>query len=117
MDIDPEQESCLDLCRDMRRVSEVPTFVFAARKCDRHMVNALDAGTDDNIVKPRALEDILARIRAVLRRNSAESEHPIFVSNNLTIDCGQRTVCVAGKVMRLLLRLLVEYVEQTSESP
>ena len=66
MDIDPEQESCLDLCRDMRRVSEVPTFVFAARKCDRHMVNALDAGTDDNIVKPRALEDILARIRAVL---------------------------------------------------
>jgi two-component system KDP operon response regulator KdpE len=114
VDFDSEQESCLDLCREMRRVSDVPIFVFAAQHCERDKVNALDAGADDYIVKPLAMQEFLARIRAVLRRKSAQRERPIFVSNDLTIDFEQRTVCVAGKVMRLtpkeheLLRLLVE---------
>ena len=110
MDIDSEKESGLDLCREMPSMSGVPAFISAAQKCDRHKVNALDAGADDYIVKPLAMQEFLARIRAVLWRKSSESEHPIFISNNLTIDCEQRTECVAGKVMRLLLRLLVEYV-------
>ena len=114
VDFDSEQESCLDLCREMRRVSDVPIFVFAAQHCERDKVNALDAGIDDYLVKPLAMQEFLARIHAVLRRKSAQREHPIFVSNDLTIDFEQRTVCVAGKVMRLtpkeheLLRLLVE---------
>ena len=114
VDFDSEQESYLDLCREMRRVSDVPIFVFAAQHCERDKVNALDAGADDYIVKPLAMQEFLARIRAVLRRKSAQREHPIFVSNDLIIDFEQRTVCVAGKVMRLtlkeheLLRLLVE---------
>jgi two-component system KDP operon response regulator KdpE len=114
VDFDSEQESCLDLCREMRRVSDMPIFVFAAQHCERDKVNALDAGADDYLVKPLAMQEFLARIRAVLRRKSAQREHPIFVSNDLTIDFEQRTVCVAGKVMRLtpkeheLLRLLVE---------
>ena len=114
MDFDSEQESCLDLCREMRRVSDVPIFAFAAQHCERDKVNALDAGADDYIVKPLAMQEFLARIRAVLRRKSAQREHPIFVSDDLTIDFEQRTVCVAGKLMRLtpneheLLRLLVE---------
>jgi two-component system KDP operon response regulator KdpE len=92
---------CRNLCREMRRVSDVPIFVFAGQHCERDKVNALDAGADDYIVKPLAMQEFLARIRAVLRRNSAQREHPIFVSNDLTIDFEQRTVCVAGKVMRL----------------
>jgi two-component system, OmpR family, KDP operon response regulator KdpE len=114
MDFDSEQESCLDVCREMRRVSDVPIFVFAAQHCERDKVNALDAGADDYIVKPLAMQEFLARIRAVLRRKSAQREHPTFVSDDLTIDFEQRTVCVAGKLMRLtpneheLLRLLVE---------
>jgi DNA-binding response OmpR family regulator len=101
MDFDSEQESCLDLCREMRRVSDVPIFVLAAQHCERDKVNALDVGADDYIVKPLAMQEVLARIRAVLRRKSLQWEHPFFVPNDLTIDCEQRTVCVAGKVMRL----------------
>jgi DNA-binding response OmpR family regulator len=114
MDCDSEQESCLDLCREMRKASDVPIFVFAAQHCERDKVNALDAGADDYIVIPLAMQEFLARIRAVLRRKSAQRENPIFVPNDLTIDFEQRKVCVAGKVMRLtpkeheLLRLLVE---------
>ena len=44
MDFDSEPESCLDLCREMRRVSDVPIFAFAAQHCERDKVNALDAG-------------------------------------------------------------------------
>jgi two-component system, OmpR family, KDP operon response regulator KdpE len=114
MDIESEQEGCFDLYRDKRRVNDVPIFVFAAQKCERHKVNASDAGADDYIVKLLAMQESLARIRAVLRQNSAPGKHQIFISKDLTIDCEQRTVCEAGKVTRLtpeeheLLRLLVE---------
>jgi two-component system, OmpR family, KDP operon response regulator KdpE len=95
-------------------MSDVPILVFAAQYCERDKVDALDAGADDYMVKPLAMRELLARIRARLRRSSTLREHPIYVSNDLTIDFEQRTVCVAGKVMRLtpkeheLLRLLVE---------
>jgi two-component system KDP operon response regulator KdpE len=111
---DSEQESCLDFCCEIRRVSDVPIFVFAAQHCERDKVDAIDAGADDYIVKPLAMQEFLARIRAVLRRKSAQREHPIFVSNDLTIDFEQKIVCVACKAMCLtpkeheLLRLLVE---------
>ena len=111
---DSEQDSGLDLCREMQRVSDVPIIGFAAQHCKRDKVNAFDSGGDDYIVKPLAMQEFLVRIRAVLRRNSALREHPIFVSNNLTIDFGQRTVCVRAKIMHLtskeheLPRLLVE---------
>jgi two-component system, OmpR family, KDP operon response regulator KdpE len=114
IDFDSEQERCLDLCREMRRVSDVPILVVAAQHCERDKVDALDAGADDCMIKPLAMRELLARIRAVLRRKSARRKHPIFVSDDLTIDLERRTVCVAGKVMRLtpkeheLLRLLVE---------
>jgi two-component system KDP operon response regulator KdpE len=104
MDCDSEQESCLDLCREMRTVSDVPIFVFAAQHWERDKVNTLDAGAEDYLVKPLAMQESLARIRAVLRRKSVQREHPIFVPNDLTIDSEQRTVCVAGKVMRLTLK-------------
>ncbi len=83
-DFDSEQESCLNLCREMQRVSDVPIFVFAAQHCERKKVNALDAGADDYIVNPLAMQEFLARIRAVLRRKSAQREHPIFVLMRFT---------------------------------
>ena len=54
MDNDSEKERCLDLCREMQSMSGVPAFISAAQKCDRHKVNALDAGADDYMVKPLA---------------------------------------------------------------
>ena len=114
MDCDSERESCLDLCREMRRVSDVPIFVFAAKHCERDKLNALDARADDYIVKPLAMREFPVWIRAVLRRKSAQREHRVFASNGLTIDFEQRTVCGAGKGMRLtpkehgLLRLFVK---------
>ena len=114
MDFASELESCLDLCREMQRVNDVPIFVFAAQRCERDNVNAMDAGSEGYIVKALATQEFPARIRTVLRRKSAQREHPIFMSYDLIIDFEQRTVRVAGKVMRFtpeeheLLRLLIE---------
>ena len=114
VDFDTTQNTCLDLCREMRSASDAPIFVFAAQHCERNKVSALDAGADDYMVKPLAIQELLARIRAALRRKSAQREYPAFVSDDLKIDFQQRIVCVRGKVTRLtpneheLLRLLVE---------
>jgi two-component system KDP operon response regulator KdpE len=114
LDFGTERKTCLDLCREMRSASDAPIFVFAAQHCERDKVSALDAGADDYMVKPLAIQELLARIRAALRRTSAQREYPAFVSNDLRIDFQQRIVCVRGKVTRLtpneheLLRLLVE---------
>ena len=114
LDLDTAQKGCLELFREMRRESDVPIFVFASQHCEIDNVSALDAGADDYMVKPLAIQELLARIRAALRRTSAQREYPAFVSNDLKIDFEQRTVCARGKVTRLtpkeheLLRLLVE---------
>jgi two-component system KDP operon response regulator KdpE len=95
-------------------VNYVQIFAFAAQNRQRDKVIALDAGAEDYIVKLLAMQESLALIRAVLRRNSAQGKHQIFISKDLTIECDQRTVCVAGKETRLTpeeheeLRLLIE---------
>jgi two-component system KDP operon response regulator KdpE len=114
VDFDTTENTCLDLCREIRSASDAPIFVFAAQHCEIDKVSALDAGADDYMVKPIAIRELLARIRAVLRRTCAQRERPAFASNELTIDFERRLVCVKGKINRLtpneheLLRLLVE---------
>ena len=101
VEFDTTENTCLDLCREMRSASDTPIFVFAAQHCEIDKVSALDAGADDYMVKPIAIRELLARIRAVLRRTCAQRECPAFVSNELTIDFERRLVCVKGKINRL----------------
>ena len=58
----------IELCRNLRRMSEVPILVLSVRGEERNKVEALDSGADDYITKPFGTGELLARIRAVLRR-------------------------------------------------
>jgi DNA-binding response OmpR family regulator len=70
----------------LRAVSEVPVIIITARDDDADMVKALDAGADDYVVKPFGIEQVEARLRAILRRSgSAVAEGPLVVGG-LTID-------------------------------
>ena len=70
----------------LRAVSEVPVIIITARDDDADMVKALDGGADDYVVKPFGIEQVEARLRAVLRRSgSAVAEGPLVVGG-LTID-------------------------------
>ncbi len=103
----------LQTCRAIRSGSDVPIIMLTVRNTERDKVLALDAGADDYVVKPFGVEELLARIRAALRRTTLTESEPAFVSKDLTIDFDKRVVTVKGQPVRLtpkefdLLRLLV----------
>lgn len=103
----------LETCREIRRTSDIPIIMLTVRNTERDKVMALDAGADDYVVKPFATQELLARIRAALRRSPSNEPMPSFVSKDLRIDFERRNVAVQERPVRLtpkefdILRLLV----------
>jgi len=91
----------LETCRQIRRGSDAPIIMLTVRNAERDKVAALDAGADDYVVKPFGIEELLARIRAALRRFSPADAMPTFVSKDLRIDFENRLVNVRGHAVHL----------------
>ena len=113
LDVNMPGMSGLEVCREIRDQSDIAIIMLTVRNTERDKVLALDAGADDYVVKPFGIEELLARIRAALRRTTATEPVPSFVSNDLEIDFERRKVLVQGNPVRLtpkefdLLRHLV----------
>jgi two-component system, OmpR family, KDP operon response regulator KdpE len=113
LDVNMPGMSGLEVCREIRDQSDVAIIMLTVRNTEHDKVLALDAGADDYVVKPFSIEELLARIRAALRRTSSAEPLPAFVSNDLEIDFERRKVLVQGRPVRLtpkefeLLRHLV----------
>jgi len=92
----------IDLCRTIRDGLTVPIVVLSARGAETDKVRALDAGADDYVTKPFGTEELLARIRANLRRSDAPSppSEPL-VRGNLVIDRERFRVMRDGEELRL----------------
>jgi two-component system KDP operon response regulator KdpE len=92
----------VELCRRVRAVSQLPILVLSVRDQERRKIEALDAGADDYITKPFSMNELLARVRANLRRapKSEEVADAIEVGD-FRIDLATRTVTVAGKELKL----------------
>jgi two-component system KDP operon response regulator KdpE len=92
----------VDVCRHLRPVTSAPIIVLSARGGERDKVGALDAGADDYVTKPFGAEELLARIRAALRRVEAPppSSEPI-VRGGLVIDRERFRVLRDGEEVRL----------------
>ncbi|MGA3018417.1 MAG: response regulator transcription factor [Bryobacteraceae bacterium] len=105
----------LETCRALRAGSDIPVIILSVRNSEKDKVAALDAGADDYVTKPFSIEELLARIRAALRRSSPEGGPCAFSSPDLEIDFETRRVLAAGKAVRLtpkefeLLRYLVAH--------
>ncbi len=84
--------SGVDVCADVRRWSSLPIIVLSAVGDEREKVRALDAGADDYITKPFDTGELLARLRAVLRRATEDGGEPSITVGDLTIDLSARTV-------------------------
>jgi two-component system KDP operon response regulator KdpE len=105
----------LETCRELRNGSDVPIIILTVRNAEKEKVEALDAGADDYVCKPFGMQELMARIRAALRRapGLAESGPHSFASGDLEIDFDNRRVRVNEKSVRLtpkefeLLRHLV----------
>jgi len=93
----------LELCRRLRPSSRVPVVVLSVRGEERTKVQALDAGADDYVTKPFSMEELLARVRANLRRApAAESDLPSVIEvGDFRIDLGAHKVRVRGREVHL----------------
>jgi two-component system, OmpR family, KDP operon response regulator KdpE len=91
-----------DVIRRVRSFSEVPIIVLSVRDRQADKVAALDAGADDYVTKPFGVEEVLARLRAALRRSQAgEPSPPVLRFGELEVDLGRRLVTVGGSPVHL----------------
>ena len=103
------------VCREIRLHSDVPILVLSVRAEERNKVAALDAGADDYVTKPFGADELLARIRAGLRRGGAPERHGRIERGGLTIDFDRRVMIRGDQEIHLtpkesdLLALLVAH--------
>jgi two-component system KDP operon response regulator KdpE len=103
----------IEACREIRRASAAPIIMLTVRNAERDKVLALDAGADDYVVKPFGIEELMARIRASLRRYAPGDALPVFVSKEMTVDFESRKLAVRGEDVHLtpkefeVLKLLI----------
>ena len=117
MDLNMPGIGGLQACRELRSGTDVPIIVLTVRNAESDKVEALDAGADDYVCKPFGMNELLARIRAALRRapTSPEGGPRGFTSEDLEIDFEGRNVRVQGKDVHLtpkefdVLRYLVSH--------
>lgn len=95
----------LELCRRLRAVSQVPIIVLSAKGEEKTKVEALDLGADDFVTKPFGIDELLARVRASLRRANAsvinEATQTILDSGDFHVDLERREITVRGVQIHL----------------
>ncbi len=103
-----------EVCRQLREWSQAPVIVLSVREGERDKIEALTLGADDYLTKPFSLDELVARIKAILRRvNVGETDPPSFTAGELSIDFARRIVTLGGKEVHLtpieydLLRTMV----------
>ena len=118
LDIMLPSMSGMEVLRRLRRESQVPVIMVTARDTVVDKVSGLDSGADDYITKPFEIEELLARIRAALRKRPARQEGTAPTAGPLTMDPERHEVTVKGTAVELtrrefdLLRYLLENKEK-----
>ncbi|MFC8733538.1 response regulator [Luteimicrobium sp. NPDC057192] len=92
----------LDVIAGIRGWSRVPIVVLSARQLGEDKVDALDAGADDYVTKPFAMNELMARLRAAVRRaEPGDGDEPVVEAGDLHVDLARRTVTRHGEEVRL----------------
>lgn len=111
----------IEVCRRIRQFSTVPIVMLTALAQEGDKVRGLDAGADDYLTKPFSVEELLARVRAGLRRASylgGRSPEPVLSAGGLRVDMAQQRVTLDGREVHLTgteHRLLVELIQNAGK--
>ena len=112
----------LELCRRVRAISAVPIIVLSAKGEEKTKVEALDLGADDFVTKPFGIDELLARVRASLRRANTpplnEATQSILDSGDFHVDLETREITVRGKPIHLTPKefdLLVYFIKHSGK--
>ena len=87
--------------RLLREWTRIPIIILSVRGSEKDKISALDAGADDYLTKPFGVGELLARIRAALRRTVQTTGEPVFVAGNLKVDLSRRLVTISGQEVQL----------------
>jgi two-component system, OmpR family, KDP operon response regulator KdpE len=105
----------VEVTRRLREWTQIPIIVISVREQEQEKIAALDAGADDFLTKPFGVGELVARLRASLRRSFRPETEPIFTNGSLTVDLSKREVQVDGKLVSLtpteydLLKTFIKY--------
>jgi two-component system KDP operon response regulator KdpE len=105
----------IEVTRLLRQWTQIPIIILSVRGAESDKIAALDAGADDYLTKPFGVGELLARLRAALRRAAQTTSEPVFTSGNLKVDLARRLIIVSGHEVQLtpteyeLLRVLVTH--------
>jgi two-component system KDP operon response regulator KdpE len=103
----------IEVTRLLREWTQMPIIILSVRGAENDKIAALDAGADDYLTKPFGVGELLARLRAALRRTTKTADDPVFISGNLKVDLSKRLVTLSENEVSLtpneygLLRMLV----------
>lgn len=105
----------VEVLKRLREWSQVPVLVLSVRDSEKQKVAALDSGADDYVTKPFGQEELLARLRVLLKHAPEQPDLPLFENGNLKVDFVERRVFVLGKEVKLtgieyaLLKLFIQH--------
>jgi two-component system KDP operon response regulator KdpE len=100
LDLVLPDKSGLEVCQELREWTRVPILILSAVGEEREKVAALDAGADDYVTKPFGVDELLARLRAALRRAGPPGE-PVLEVGDIRVDLEKKAVTVAGERVQL----------------
>ena len=113
-----------EVLRELRQWSSVPVILLTVRAGEAEKVAALDAGADDYVTKPFGVQELMARVRALLRSHATQGEAlPVFDDGHLRVDLARREVRLDGDSVALarkeyaLLALLVQHAGRVVTQP
>ena len=102
LDVMMPKRDGFQVCREIRKESSVPIIMITARGEDFEKIMGLDIGADDYIVKPFANDEVMARVRAIMRRITVNTvQEKVFTCGNLEINLENYVVEVGGNVVKL----------------
>ena len=91
----------IEVCREIRKSSSVPIVVLSVRGEEQVKVDALDAGADDYITKPFGMNELLARVRAALRRSAETNSDAVLEVGDFRVDLANHQILVGGESIHL----------------
>jgi two-component system KDP operon response regulator KdpE len=105
----------IEVTKLLRKWTQIPIIILSVRGAESDKIAALDAGADDYLTKPFGVGELLARLRATLRRAAKTTSEPVFTSGSLKVDLTRRLITISGLEVQLtpteyeLLRVLVTH--------
>jgi DNA-binding response OmpR family regulator len=101
LDLQLPDSDGFDLCRAIREHSRLPIVIMTARDEEVDRITGLELGADDYVTKPFSPRELVARVRAVLRRSDPDADDDVVAAGDLLLERGGRTVTVAGHPVEL----------------